>query len=192
MLRAVRCGDTAAIAALCAPGCHILLPNGAFGRADGIRRLLATRCPSGSGVSGAEPDPEHVGHGHVLVPLTIDMPIGDHSVQVQATAVWTVHDGLVTGFRSVPGDRRHALVELGLLSEPPPGTAIGPNAVRTTWRGHAWANVAGFEVLEHHPGKHAAIAAGRRHARERRVEHVIERQDGTVALVEGRHARHNP
>jgi hypothetical protein len=177
-LAAAAARDAGALAALCSPGCELGLEDAILGRRDGVRVMVERALAADAG-----PPPEDVGDGHVLVPLTFDLPIGERTVHARATAIWAVHDGLITSLRCVPGDRDDALRELGLLATH--SRRVTADAVRTTWRSDVWANVAGFEVLDRHLGKREAIRAGRRLARRRGVQHVIERQDGTVAMVEG-------
>jgi limonene-1,2-epoxide hydrolase len=130
VLQAARDDDTEALVVGFSPDCRLLMPEGQYEGHEGVRRLAAARRERPSGVENGEP--EHVGDGHVLVPLRIETQVGDRTVEVRATGVWTVEDGLVKKFRGMPGGRRSALRELGLLAEPEDDEPIGPDAVRPT------------------------------------------------------------
>jgi hypothetical protein len=116
---AVRAGDIEAAAALFAEDCVLHMPEGTFEGREGVKRLRARRA-EGNGPQLQAGEPEDVDGRHVLVPLTVEMQMGDSTQTVRATGVWTVVDGLVSQVRAVPGGRRMALASLDPDENPRP------------------------------------------------------------------------
>jgi hypothetical protein len=111
VIDAARAGDIEAAAALFAEDCVLNMPEGTFVGRDGVERLRAKRTADG-GPRLSAGDPEGIGESHVLVPLSVDVEIGDLTQTVRATGIWTVLDGRVSSVSFVPGGRRMALATL--------------------------------------------------------------------------------
>lgn len=111
-LAAAAVRDTDALVALCAADCTLRVPEGTLRGHAGVRALLGEG--GGKQPSMACGEPEYVGAGHVIVPLTTQVEVGERTVDVHATAIWTVEHGQVKAMRGVAGERGNALRELGL------------------------------------------------------------------------------
>jgi hypothetical protein len=114
-MRAANAGDVEGVVALCSPTCELHVPEGLFVGHDGVRQFLQTRHGARDATSLAVPTgkPEDVGQGKILVPLVMHTEIGGEAIDVRATAIWTVKDGLIDGLEGSPGGRRAALRMLG-------------------------------------------------------------------------------
>jgi hypothetical protein len=71
----------------------------------------------GAGLQMQAGEPEDLGDGHVLVPLTVELEMDGDAGEVRVTGIWTVADGRVLEMRGVPGGRRMALAALAEVSE---------------------------------------------------------------------------
>ncbi len=114
-MRAANAGEVERVVALCSPTCELHVPEGVFVGHDGVRRFLHARRDASDARSLATPtgEPEDVGEGKVVVPLVMRTEMGSEVIDVRATAVWTVRDGLIVGLEGSPGGRRGALRMLG-------------------------------------------------------------------------------
>jgi SnoaL-like domain/Uncharacterized protein conserved in bacteria (DUF2188) len=178
-LAAARADDIEALVSLCSPNCELRFPEGVVRGRAALRKAL--QCDRSSAPSYEAGEPEHVGSGHVLVPLTMPWRIGRRTVEIGATAIWKVEDGLIVSLRAVPGDKRDALVELGLVDDE--GRVPPIDAVHTLYRRGAWVNETLLEGrLSQHRTRAPATQAGRELAIERRTDHVVHKMDGSIAI----------
>jgi ketosteroid isomerase-like protein len=184
-LAAAARADVDALLRLCSDDCELRTPEGIVRGHDGVRGLFAPGPEAPPWI--ATGDPDDVGDGVILVPLTLMIEVGERSIDVQATAVWRVEDGLITALRTVAGGREAALDELGLSEQPSarlqsrPLESAAPGSVRTLRRDGVWVNESDPDgVLSSHLAKLPAVEAGRAFAVERRTEHLVFTADGRV------------
>jgi len=178
-LAAARADDIEALVSLYSANCELRFPEGVVHGRDALRKAL--RCGRSSAPSYEAGEPEHVGSGHVLVPLTMLWRIGRRTVDIGATAIWKVEDGLIVSLRAVPGGNRDALVELGLVDDQ---VRVPPiDAIHTLYRRGVWVNETLTEGrLSQHRTRAPATQAGRELAIERATDHVAHKMDGSIAI----------
>jgi hypothetical protein len=109
-MRGAREDDVDAAPRVFAADRELRLAQGVFVGHDGVRAFFATRTSEAGGPSSGEP--EHIGEGIVLVPVTPDGQGGGVS-DVRATSIRTVRAGQIVDVRGLPGGRRSALRSLG-------------------------------------------------------------------------------
>jgi SnoaL-like domain/Uncharacterized protein conserved in bacteria (DUF2188) len=178
-LAAARAGDIETLVSRCSANCDLRFPEGAVhGRAALRRTLRAGRSRAPSYEAG---EPEHVGGGHVLVLLTMPWRIGTRTVDIEATAIWKVEEGLIVSLRAVAGGKRDALVELGLVDNEVRHPSI--DAIHTLYRHGVWVNETSIEGrLSRHRTRAPATQAGRKLAIERATDHVVHRMNGSISI----------
>ena len=108
---AVRADELDRALALFAEDCVVALPGETYEGHDGIRAWRASR-EAGAGPRLSAGEPEAVDDKHVLVPLMVEVTMGETTSTVRATGIWTVLDGFITEVRAVPGGRRMAVASL--------------------------------------------------------------------------------